>query len=275
MNSLTNREWEIYNFSQIAGSSEYDNILINKDIDNYFNDIINKPNPISNPNSLFTKSSYTFEKFYFDYIEHNLLFIVLLVGIVIFLVIRHYVKDFDTFSTEYNKSSVSDNNNNNDDKNNDDKNNDDKNNDDKNNDDDNDKIMLKKKIIKKNRIEMLKKQKQQEQDKIKLFNYKKQLDAEKEKILTIIDELSNMNDYEYTKSKPYPDYLNQNQNQNYITNMNYKDNYIKSQGFLNQANNYQSSAHNFDDNSQYYDINKNQDDKINEIDGVYIEPPFN
>jgi hypothetical protein len=51
--------------------------------------------------------------------------------------------------------------------------------------------------------------KKQQFEKIKLINYKKQLDKEKEKILMIIDELSNMNDYETTKSKPYPNYLGQ------------------------------------------------------------------
>ena len=85
MNSLAGREWEIYNFEQLGASSEYDNILINKDIDNYFNDLISKPIPIQN--NLTIKSNYNFEKFYYDYIEHNLLFIVLLVGIIIFLII--------------------------------------------------------------------------------------------------------------------------------------------------------------------------------------------
>ena len=65
MNSLNNREWELYNFENIAGSTEYDNILINKDIDNYFNDLINKP-VISNNNYIITKSNYTFSKFRLD-----------------------------------------------------------------------------------------------------------------------------------------------------------------------------------------------------------------
>ena len=100
----------------MGGSSDYDNILINKDIDNYFNELISKPIP--NQNTLITKSNYNFDKFYSDYIEHNLLFIVLLVGIIIFLIIRHYVKDFDTFNTESNilenhKNKDNNNNNNN------------------------------------------------------------------------------------------------------------------------------------------------------------------
>ena len=108
MNSLTNREWELYNYG--GASSEYDNALINKDIDNYFNELVSKPIPPTSQHAL--KSTYGFDKFYTDYIEHNLIFIVVLVGIIIFLFIRYYVKDFDipddtneNFSTEKQKQS--------------------------------------------------------------------------------------------------------------------------------------------------------------------------
>jgi hypothetical protein len=97
MGSLDKREWEIYNFEQMGASTEYDNILINKDIDNYFNELIAKP--VLNKNTFISKSNYNFEQFYLDYIEHNLLFIVLLIGIIIFLIIRYYIKDFDTFDS--------------------------------------------------------------------------------------------------------------------------------------------------------------------------------
>ena len=282
MNSLGGREWEIYNFEQIGGSSEYDNILINKDIDNYFNELISKP--ISNQNTLITKSNYNFDKFYSDYIEHNLLFIVLLVGIIIFLIIRHYVKDFDTFNTESNilENHKNEDNNNTIDNNieyneydvNTDKNDD---NTDDSNDDSNDSNTYNKKYSsKKNRLNKLKinevnlMKKKQRSEKIKLINYKKQLDKEKEKILSIIDELSNINDYENTKSKPYPNYLGQDINNHYGTN------YSNSQRFFNQAtDNLPRLPHNLADNSQYYDINKNLDDDSNKIDGLYIEPPFN
>jgi hypothetical protein len=270
MNSFNKREWEIYNFEQMGASSEYDNILINKDIDNYFNDLISKPISvqIQSQNALITKSNYNFDKFYIDYIEHNLLFIVLLVGIIIFLIIRHYVKDFDTFDTEL---SILENKKNNDEivdneyvYNNNDGANDSTN-------DSNEKYSKKKKILNKLKIDKLNQIKKKQQfEKNKLINYKKQLDKEKEKILSIIDELSNMNDYENTKSKPYPNYLGQD------INIHYGTNYSNIQKNFNQAsNNLPKSAYNLNDNSQYYDINKNIDDETNKIDGLYVEPPFN
>lgn len=276
MNSLAEREWEIYNFDQLGASTEYDNILINKDIDNYFNDLISKPVPIQN--NLNVKSSYNFEKFYSDYIEHNLLFIVLLIGIIIFLIIRHYIKDFDTFNST--SDDLSDNqkksNNIKDDK-------DDENNktniinSDTNTDSDTDTdnsqnekkyLRHKNKLKKINRINQIKRNHQIE--KIKLMNYKKQLDKEKEKILTIIDELSNINDYENTRNQPYPSYLGQDINTGYGTN------YINTQRFFNQSiGELPRLPHNLNENSHYYDINKNIEDDSNKIDGLYIEPPFN
>ena len=88
---INNKQSDNYKYT----STEHDNILINKDIDNYFNTLITK----STTEKTIVKSYYTFEKFYLDYIEHNLIFIVVLIGIIIFLFIRHYVKDFDKQST--------------------------------------------------------------------------------------------------------------------------------------------------------------------------------
>lgn len=278
MNSFEKRDWELYNFDQMGASTEYDNILINKDIDNYFNELISKP--IQNQNtSMVAKSNYNFEKFYYDYIEHNLLFIVLLVGIIIFLIIRHYIKDFDTFGIDTNKS-----NDNNDEvdiktykmKNNDEyeKNNidgDDLDENDLDENETNDNEYLKRKKLNKLKIKKFAQIKRKQQsEKIKLINYKKQLDKEKEKILSIIDELSNINDYENTRLKPYPSYLGEN------INMNYGTNYINTQKFFNQSqDNIPKLPHNLDDSSHYYDINKNFDDDTNKIDDLYIEPPFN
>jgi hypothetical protein len=148
---------------------------------------------------------------------------------------------------------------------------------DENTDDSNDENTNNKKYSsKKNRLNKLKinevnqLKKKQRSEKIKLINYKKQLDKEKEKILSIIDELSNINDYENTKSKPYPNYLGQDINNHYGTN------YSNTQRFFNQStDNLPKLPHNLADNSQYYDINKNLDDDTNKIDGLYIEPPFN
>jgi hypothetical protein len=274
-NTFGKREWEIYNFDQIGASSEYDNILINKDIDNYFNDLISKPIPPNQTNILVTKSNYSFEKFYLDHIEHNLLFIVLLVGIIIFLIIRHYIKDFDTFGTELTdeknkeKNVVEEDNNTNTDES-DNSNNSNNSNNTVNKNTAN-KNYSKKKILNKLKINKLNQIKKQQQfEKIKLINYKKQLDEEKEKILTIIDELSNMNDYESSRLKPYPNYLGQDINVYYGTN------YSNTQKFFNQApDNLPKLPHNLNDNSQYCDINKNLDDETNKINGLYIEPPFN
>jgi hypothetical protein len=237
MNSLNNREWELYNFQNIGGSTEYDNLLINKDIDNYFNDIINKP--IQQTSNITTiKSNYNLNKFYYDYIEHNLIFIVVLVGIIIFLIIRHYVKDFDNISN----SDENSNNNFNNIKQND--------------------IIISSNKNKSKKIQL---------EKIKLNNYKKELDNEKQKILSIIDELSNMNDYE-TNLNTNQKYLNTNQKYlNQDINTLYSNNYNKNNQ-SNQLN--QSNQFIYDNDSNYYDINKKQNDKINEIDGLYIEPPF-
>jgi len=253
MNSLEGREWELYNFNNIGGSTEYDNLLINKDIDNYFNDIISKP--IAQPNSNLIKSNGGLHKFYTDYIEHNLIFIVVLIGIIIFLVIRHYVKDFDTFDSDKLNNNID--------------------NEEKNRNDiqkQNDKIKNKSRKI--------------ELERQKLMNFKKELDKEKQQILSIIDELSNINEYENSKyeylSEPKNNYNNYigGQDINGIYSNNYNNNKIK---YLNQNSKLNSNTFaqnntlmngNQDDTSNYYDINKKQNNEINEIDGLYIEPPF-
>ena len=82
--------------------------------------------------------------------------------------------------------------------------------------------------------------------------------------------MSNINDYENTRNQPYPSYLGQDINTRYGTN------YINTQGFFNQAiDDFPRLPHNLNENSQYYDINKNIEDDTNKIDGLYIEPPFN
>lgn len=266
MNSL-GREWEIYNFDYHSGSTEYDNLLINKDIDNYFNDIINKPIiPQSNTNPI--KSGGGLSKFYTDYIEHNLIFIVVLVGIIIFLVIRHYVKDFDSQDLNSHDLEKSKNPNSSDES-------------------------TKQEIEKKKKIneKIILKKKKLELEKLKLINYKRELDKEKQQILSIIDELSNINEYESNKYNNT--YLNQDINSMYSNNFNNYNqlnqlNQQYQQYQLNQLNQLNSTrAHNDNkiisniDNhkddmmdTNYYNINKNFDDKTNEIDGLYIEPPF-
>jgi hypothetical protein len=259
MNSLGGREWELYN---IGGSTEYDNLLINKDIDNYFNDIINKPTVQSNSNQI--KSNGGLQKFYSDYVEHNLIFIVVLIGIIIFLIIRYYAKDLDTFDTN---SSINDNKGEN----------------------------QKERSYKQNE-KFKTKSRKLEIEKLKLINYKRELDKEKQQILSIIDELSNINDYENSKMNITIDdpYINSNMNINYIKdnqdiNKMYSNNYndvINKIGYSNYNSQFESRTlpHNHNKNnitnykddeiSNYYDINNIKNDETNKIDGLYIEPPF-
>ena len=240
-----NREFEIYNNSIGGiGSTEYDNALINKDIDNYFNDMLNKPIPNQITN---IKSTYTFNKFYSEYIEHNLIFIVVLVGIIIFLIIRHYVKEFDNVEPDLPDLP-----------------------------DLNDKI---KNNSDNNLNELKKKSKKIQMEKIKLINYKKELDKEKQQILSIIDELSNINDNETYMTNKNQMYLDNDINtlSNNINTLNNNQNkYLSNNRHLNKSEQKLSSFNdnNDDNNSQYYNINGKQDKKSNEIDGLYIEPPF-
>ena len=157
MNEFDILNKKIYNFDI---TSEYNNALINKDINHYFDDLISKPNV--EQTNIIIKSNYNFSKFYVDYIEHNLLFIVLLIGIVFFLVIRYFIKDFDDEkiekNTENNIENYSDIDNNIDNK---------KEINDNKKEINNDDELLKKKI----KIDKLKQK--QNLEKIKLINYKK------------------------------------------------------------------------------------------------------
>lgn len=237
MNEFDILNKKIYNFDI---TSEYNNALINKDINHYFDDLISKPNV--EQTNIIIKSNYNFSKFYVDYIEHNLLFIVLLIGIVFFLVIRYFIKDFDDEkiekNIENNIENYSDIDNNIDNK---------KEINDNKKEINNDDELLKKKI----KIDKLKQK--QNLEKIKLINYKKKLDIEKERILSIIDELSTINDS--GKINSYQNYLGNNNN--------YDNNSLL----------LSDNISNFDDNFIYRDINKNIDTS-NQIDDFYIEPPF-
>lgn len=252
MNVYGGNEWnstlELNDFNQVGGSTEYDNVLINKDIDNYFNNLINKSTPVQNVS--IPKSNYSFEKFYTDYIEHNLLFIVLLVGIIIFLIIRQYAKDYDEFDNSSNDEKLIET----------------SNSQSKSQSKSQTKSQTSKPLSKSiSKLKQIKKQQQIE--KIQLSNYKKQLDMEKEKILTIIDELSNLNDYEYANLM-YPNYLDTNTNTNNFS-------LIPNFKYYNQVDLNQKEPHNSTDVSQYYDVNKNQNDDINKVGDIYVEPPFN
>ncbi len=157
-NSLNNRDYELYNYN----SSDYPSGLINKNIDHYFNDILTQPE-IKNT-SVIAKSDYTWSKFYSEYIEHNILFIIILIGVVIFLIIRYYsLEAEEAENKELDPDTDTDT-------------------------DDEFDSKTKKKIKKKY--------------KKKFDKYKQQIDNEKQQILNIIDELSSMNyeDQAYTSN---------------------------------------------------------------------------
>jgi hypothetical protein len=226
-------------------SSEYNIGLVNHDIDNYFNDLLNKPIPPP-AYSIVNKQSYSFSKFYSEYIEHNMLFIVLLIGIVIFLVIRYYVKDMDTELFQPENSS-------------------------------------KNTIISKNNNH--KKNKDKDSTKItkeQLLNYKKKLDKEKEKIISIIDELSCINNFaQYDSVNKIPNVSYQN-NINYTMQSNLPNNTSPKQ-VNNKYNTFnpnetimlkEMNSHNYDANTEFYDINRKLDDANNNVNGLYVDPPF-
>ena len=67
------------------------NLLVSKNIDNYFSNLISKPE-INIPKII--KNQYTFGNFYTDYIEHNLLLIIILIGSILFLIFKYYNKTY-------------------------------------------------------------------------------------------------------------------------------------------------------------------------------------
>ncbi len=163
MNSLTNRDYEIYNFN---GTSEYGGGLINNKINDYFNDILNVPEV--KPVTIISKPEQTWGKFYRDYLEPNILFFVLLIGVAIFLVIRYYTLDMDPDKEPFDK---------------------DINDLDEFIEDDDEDVDLDdpESYIK------YKKKKMKYKYKNKIKKYKEELANEKQKILDLIDELSSIN----------------------------------------------------------------------------------
>jgi len=241
-NSIINKTHETFDFRNNIFSSvqNFDNInnpLINKNIDDYFNQIINRVEPIKTVNIIKTESF--FSRFYNDYIIDNMLLIVILIFICIYLVIRYYTKEFDNQNINTKNETK--------------------------------KILIKNKLDKKKLLNTQN----------KLLNYKKQLDFEKNKIISIIDELSTIN-YDDIKqinqfqekyqedSKPVEKKSIQHFNNTDNTNNNY-NNYNN----YNEYNKYNDFGNDHLDN--YYNIIKNdknyqQTDLIN---GMVVEPPYN
>lgn len=282
MNEFANRDYELYN--NINYTSEYNPGLINPKINNFFNDVLTKQEPVY-PSVI--KSEYTWNKFYKDYIEHNLLFIVILVGVAFFLVIRYYTMDMDPDKRDEFDQVFDDT--------------------DTDTDcDETDGKKIKKKLKKKY--------------KSKLKKYKDEMDAEKGRILNIIGELSSLNydDQSYNmylrdnyekqlaqleaqrkqdsieqqrqlnELRQFSDLIesqkndvmtnqqqkilkktqvkNTNKNTNTNTNKNPLDHTIKNWDESDES----------DDRSNFYNIKKyNKKNPDDYIDGLYIEAPYN
>ncbi len=91
-NSLLNRDFEIYNNYETTDFNS--NPLINPKINDYFTNILNQPEP-PKTYSVISKNDFTLKNFYQNYIEPNMLFIIIIIGFVIFLLIRYYTMDYE------------------------------------------------------------------------------------------------------------------------------------------------------------------------------------
>lgn len=156
-----NKDYDTYNNFETTDFNS--NPLINPKLNDYFNNIINQPEPQRNY-VILSKSDYSWSNFYHDYIEPNMLFIIIIMGFVIFFLIRYYTMDYDINDDNDTNTTL-----------------------DKLDDsDDSDDSGLNSRSKKKY--------------KSKLKKYKKDLDEEKKKILYVIDELSSIN---YEEKKYY------------------------------------------------------------------------
>ena len=283
--NLPNRDYELYNNNY---TSDYNPGLINPKINTFFNDVLNKPDPVY---TSVIKTEQSWNKFYKDYIEHNLLFFIILIGVVFFLIIRYYTLDLDPdkkntdeFGNYLDDSDDTD---------------------DTDIDDNDDKKNIKRKLKKKY--------------KSKLKKYKKELYNEKNKILNIIDELSELNYEDKSKNQ-----LIRNNYDKQISQLEYqrKQDNIEQQRQLEELrqlndiiqakknnvmdfqqkkqrqklnkklefdietkNPLDHTIKNFDDDddddddddlSNYYNLKKNtKQNKDNFVDGIYIDTPFN
>lgn len=190
------------------------NLLVSKNIDDYFSNLITKPVTNIQKN---TKSQYTFEKFYTDYIDQNLLLIIILIGSIIFLIFKYYNKTFteEDLNTEHF-----------------------------------DKIKDVNNINKIDNKTLLKKKKLDQQLKL-VKKYKIELDNEKNKILNIIDELSSMN---YEDSKKLNNKIhNELKNNNKISSINNKISQIDALIDNVSSNNYSIIEKKINEKNNYID----------------------
>lgn len=246
-------------------------LLVSKKIETYFDDLIKAPEIVQTAGT----NDFSFSKFYNEYIEHNLLLLFIILCLVIFLIIKYINKNYYNDNNENftlnqqkipiikqkinkNESSY-----------------DDIDTDTTDDYEENYKInsrMAKQKFKKE---KLLKLQKENERQ-------KHLLELEKQSIIDIIDELSNINNQKIIKNT---NFLSQ-QTQNNITNPHLKNvnnsMYIDTNYLEDEQSNFSQfsliSSNEMDFNDNYYNVrnNINYKDKNspNYVKGMYIESPY-
>ena len=233
-------------------------ILVSRKMDTYFNDLLNVPDNLQTGG---IRSEYGFGKFYSEYIEHNLLLLFIILCLGIFLVIKYINKN-----SEYDENITK--------------------NDDNTTQEETDTDDTKNPRTKKSKINSNKKDIKREL-----------LELEKQSILDIIDELSNIN---YEKIQKNNEIIKQAQSQkyDYIENeylepaeQTHINNTPQSNIFTNKMAEYASyepttqsldysliNSNYISDNNKYYNLTKKPDyaneDNPNYIKGIYIESPY-
>lgn len=255
---LNNKFLENNNFQMVSGYEVINTnkpLLVSKNIETYFDDLIKIPDVVQTAG----KSESNFSKFYSEYIEHNILLLFIIFCLVIFLIIKYINKnyyDVENFTSTKNIKHKKIKN---------------ENDDEIDDYDDNDTFYSNKMKHKLKKQKLLKMKKDAERE-------RHLLELEKQSILDIIDELSNIN-YEKIQS---------NNNKIVNDNVNYQNNYENfntihiDKDYLNENSqnysNYSLIQSNEFTNDGFYTINRNinyKDKKSpNYIKGMYIESPF-
>lgn len=281
---LENNNFQILNNYEVLNNGK--SLLISKKIESYFDDLVKVPDTIQ----VGGNKDFTFSKFYSEYIEHNILLLFIILCLVIFLIIKYINKNYYNNNLEnyennaiypkqqkYTKTPKI---NFIDENDTDDTNNSYYDNDEDNNEDfEEDPRKIKQKLQK---LKLLKIKKETERA-------KHLIELEKQSIMDIIDELSNIN-YKKIQNNNHiinntninTNKFNSNNANNFYKNYSNNDIYID-RDYLseNQSNFSQYSLIESNDighANDFYTINRNinyKDKKSpNYIKGMYIESPF-
>jgi hypothetical protein len=235
-NRFINNEYVLNNGT---GTANCNSLLVSRKIDNYFNELISKPEPQKIP---IVKNDYTFAKFYDEYIEHNILLLFIILGLIIFLLIKYFNKYYYTENLDNLDN-------------------------DTNLDDDLDtNINTNANIDAKNKKKIKNK-------KSSVISKKEELELDKQSILDIIDELSSMNYKKIEKNNKIIE-LNKTKtktimNNNHNHNHNHNPNSHNPNHHNNNLNNYNDD----DDYDDYDDYNQHHYSSMNTtnvLDNPYI-----